>query len=102
MDVRGTRDNGTHYTFKTYFPVTKLGLSQISLPLNLTEAQRLNRVKQMVQARIPASGVIYEQSRETYRVDPTGIWKISEESVHTNARDDGASHGPPHRRDNGQ
>ena len=45
VNVRGTRDNGTHYTFKTFFRITKLGLTEISLPLNLTEAQRLERVK---------------------------------------------------------
>ena len=45
VDVRGTRDNGTHYTFKTFNPITKLGLTEISLPLILSEAQRLERVK---------------------------------------------------------
>ena len=85
VDVRGTRDNGTHYTFKTYFPITKLGLTEISLPLNLTESQRLERAKGMIRSHIPASGIIYEQSREVYHVDEAGAWKISEESVHTNA-----------------
>ena len=85
VDVRGTSDNGTHYTCKTYFPITKLGLTEILLPLILTEAQRLVRVKQMVLTRVPNNGVIYEQSRETYHVDEHGIWNISEESVHTNA-----------------
>ena len=91
VDVRGTRDNGTHYTFKTFFPITRLGLTEISLPLNLTESQRLERVKQMVLANVPANGVLYEQSRETYHVDPDGVWKISEESVHTNAAGPGTT-----------
>ena len=85
MDVHGTRDNGTTYTFKTYFPITRLGLTQISLPLNLTEAERLARVKAMVMATVPANGVIYEQSRERYHVDEHGTWRISEESVSVNA-----------------
>ena len=91
MNVHGTRDNGTRYTFKTYFPITKLGLTQISLPLNLTEAERLARVKAMVMANVPANGVIYEQSRERYHVDEHGVWKISEESVSVNAAGHGAT-----------
>ena len=91
VDVRGTRDNGTHYTFKTFFPITKVGLTEISLPLNLTEAQRLERVKNMIRSHIPANGVIYEQSREVYHVDEHGAWKISEESVHTNAAGRGST-----------
>ena len=39
----------------------------------------------MIRSNIPANNVIYEQSRETYHVDENGAWKISEESVHTNA-----------------
>ena len=63
--VHGTRDNGTEYTIHTYFPMTKLGVDTQQLPLNLTEAQRLARVKQIVTQTLPAGGVIYEVSRES-------------------------------------
>ena len=52
------------YTVKTYSPMTQLGVHTLQLPLNLTEAQRLERVKQFVGQTIAANGVNYEVSRE--------------------------------------
>ena len=67
--VHGTRDNGTEYTFRTYFPMTQLGIDSLTLLLNLTKAQRLAKVKQMVAQLLPADGTIYEVSDERYQVD---------------------------------
>ena len=75
------RDNGTEYTFRTYFPMTQLGIDSVTLPLNLTIAQRLAKVKQMVAQRLPADGTIYEVSDERYQVDPHAEWFLHEETV---------------------
>ena len=45
----------------------------------------------MIRPHIPANGVIYEQSREVYHVNENGAWKISEESVRTNAAGRGST-----------
>ena len=83
ITVHGTRDDGSVYTFPTYFPISKLGVDSVQLPLNLMAAERLSRVKQIVARALPQNGVIYEVSRERYEVDTHAhaAWIISEETV---------------------
>ena len=83
VTVHGARDDGTEYTFRTYFPISKLGVDSLQLPLNLTAAERLEKVKQIVARSLPANTIIYKVSRERYEVDTHAhaAWFLSEETV---------------------
>jgi hypothetical protein len=61
-------------------PIEKLGLKPKSIPLDMDSPTRHRLVKGMVQDELP-DGALYEVSDETWTVDPTGNWRISEETV---------------------
>ena len=80
--VTGARDDGTPYSYKSSMPIERLGLTKKTLPLNLTHAQRLAKIKAMVEDELRL-GTLYEHSREKSTFDPDGAWSIHEETVAT-------------------
>ena len=83
VNVSGVRKNGTQYQIRSSLPVAKLGIDRVTLPLNLTAAQRTQRVKEMVRAQLDLTQPLYEVSKETWSFDETsdGAWTIHEETV---------------------
>ena len=58
-----------------------MGVDSLQLLLNLTTAQRLATVKQIVSRRLPENGTIYEINDERYQVDMHAAWFHHEETV---------------------
>ena len=83
VKVTGVRKNGTQYQIRSSLPVAKLGIDRVTLPLNLTAAQRTQRVKEMVRAQLDLTQPLYEVSKETWSFDETsdGALTIHEETV---------------------
>jgi len=78
--VKGTRRDNTPYTRHSHTPVERLGLTSQTLPLNMTPAQRDNKLKAMIEAQLP-DGALYEVSKEYWALDPNGSWIVNVESV---------------------
>ena len=78
--VTGTRKDGSQYHIRSTLPIAKLGIDRVELPLNLTAAQRTQRIKQIVQGQLDLARPLYEVSRETWEYDD-GAWIIHEETV---------------------
>ena len=74
VKVVGKRKDGSSYTLKTWMPMEKLGLTPMSMPLNLTYRQRLARVKATVQGQLD-QGALLEFSQETWTLDSGGSWR---------------------------
>ena len=87
--IEGKRKNGSTYTLRSFMPIEKMGLQGLSLPQNLTQRQRDQRVKDTVLRQIPPGGVLYEVSDEQWTYDEEGTWKISEQTVEV--REDGTA-----------
>ena len=81
VSIRGRRADGSTYEVKSSMPISRLGLTEKTLPLNMTSPVRRARVRAMVEAELPA--VLYEQSEETWTLDAAGSWIIHEETVGT-------------------
>ena len=78
VNIRGKRENGTTYDNKGWMPISELGLGNIKLPQNLTEAQRDERIKLSVARYLSLDSPLYEVSQETWTYDPHGSWEIEE------------------------
>ncbi len=78
--IQGRRKDGSTYQLKSRMPIEKLGLKPKSIPLDMDSPTRYDRVRGMVEAELP-DGALYEVSDETWTLDPTGNWRISEETV---------------------
>ena len=78
VNIRGKRENGTEYHVKGFMPIKDLGLENLKLPQNLTEAERDERIKLAVARFLTLDAPLYEVSQETWRYDPHGTWKITE------------------------
>ena len=63
-------------------PIEKAGLGPQTLPLNLTHAERLANIKEMVSRQLP-QGAMLECSQEKWIYGDTGAWLIHEETVAT-------------------
>ncbi len=81
--INGSRKNGTTYGLKSSMPVSQIGIKSTTLPSNMTSPQRRAKIKRLVEAQLPA--VLYEMSEESWTLDPTGSWRIHEETVATDA-----------------
>jgi hypothetical protein len=79
VNIEGRRTDGSTYKIKSTMPVSKLGLSPTTIPLNMTSPRRREKVKAMVLRELP--DILYEQSEEVWTLDPTGSWQIHEETV---------------------
>ena len=89
--IQGRRKNGSTYTLRSYMPTESMGLRGLSLPQNLSQRQRDQRVKDTVLQHIRAQegGVLFEVSDEQWTYDEEGSWKISEQTVQV--REDGTA-----------
>ena len=83
VTIKGRRKNGTHYNVKSTMPVSKMGLDQITIPLNLTPAQRDSKIKEIVKRQLNLAEPLYEVSQEKWKYDAAseGAWVINEETV---------------------
>ena len=81
--VSGQRKDGSQYQIRSTLPIAKLGIDRVELPLNLTTAQRTQRIKQIVQGQLDLTRPLYEVSKETWEYDAAsdGAWVIHEETV---------------------
>ena len=80
VKVTGTRKDGSQYQLRSTLPIAKLGIDRVELPLNLTAAQRTQKIKQIVQGQLDLTRPLYEVSKETWEYDD-GAWVIHEETV---------------------
>jgi hypothetical protein len=83
VKVQGVRKDRSTYEHKAHIFVEKSNLTSKELPLRLRSPERNERVRQMIEAEIPADGVLYEVSEEKWVLDTRGGWKVSEETVGT-------------------
>ena len=61
----GRRNDGAHYNRPGYMPISDLGMGRtVSLPQDLTTAQRDERIKALVLAKIDVEKPLYEVSAE--------------------------------------
>jgi len=60
--VRGTRRDNSKYVRHSHMPVEQLGLTNQTLPLNMTPAQRDIKLKEIIEAQLP-DGALYEVSK---------------------------------------
>ena len=63
VKVDGKCKDGSSYTLKTWLPIEKLGLTPMSMPLNLNYRQRLARVRATVQRQLD-QGALLEFSED--------------------------------------
>jgi len=83
VTIKGRRKNGTHYNVKSTMPVSKMGLDRITIPLNLTPAQRDSKIKEIVKRQLNLDEPLYEVNQEEWKYDAPseGAWVINEETV---------------------
>ena len=80
VHITKTDANGVPYKVKSSMPIEKAGIGRQTLPLNLTHAERLEKIKEMVKRQLP-EGTLMEFSREKWTYDDTGAWLIHEETI---------------------
>ena len=81
MRVTGQRKNGTQYVIRSTLPVARLGIDRVEMPLNLTPAQRDERIKQLIRDQLDFTQPLYEVSKEVCDFDASGdgSWVIETE-----------------------
>ncbi len=92
--ITGNRRNGTPYTYKSHMPIEKWGIKPMEMPMNLTHAQRVARVKAKVLREQDAKGtrVLNEWYDQTWELDEGGSWLIHEETVGVDETGKGEAH----------
>jgi hypothetical protein len=83
VKVQGRRKDGSTYEYRAHSFVEMSNMTSRELPLRLRNPERNERVRELVQAKIPDDGVLYEVSEERWVLDTRGGWKVSEETVGT-------------------
>ena len=57
--IIGTRKDGSKYYIRSTLPVARLGVDRVTMPLNLSAAQRTERAKQIVRGQLDLSSPLY-------------------------------------------
>ena len=61
-------------------PIRRLGLHNLELPQNMSQERRDKKIRQLVSSAFE-SGVLHEESGETWTLDRNGTWLISDQTV---------------------
>ena len=84
LQIKGKRPNGTTYTIESMFPVESFGIGKVVTNRNLTEEQRVSKIKSEVlkhfanHAYKDGKLVLHEFSDEIGHYDRDSSWALSE------------------------
>ena len=81
--IRGRRKDRSRYEIKGLLPIERAGITAPELPIDASTPTRNRKARELVEQQIPANGIIFEVSEETYIFDPDGAFYIFEETIAT-------------------